>query len=131
MRAVPPRHFGGVDQSKGSRGQAVVEGSYVILGFPQFHQFPDYAALRHDADGKWYGLTMNVPVDRIGAPGTGNVDILDVKCEPQDIKHLQTQRGIIPAHHMNKDHWISILLDGSVSTDAIWKLLDASFKLTK
>lgn len=96
-----------------------------------FHHFPNYAALRHDSDGKWYGLIMNVPMERIGTPGTGNVDILDVKCEPDDVEHLQKQRGIIPAYHMNKDHWISILLDGSVSTDAIWKLLDASFKLTK
>ncbi|MGK5023438.1 MmcQ/YjbR family DNA-binding protein [Janthinobacterium sp. RB2R34] len=35
------------------------------------------------------------------------------------------------AYHMNKDYWVSIVLDGSVPADLIWKLLDASFKLTK
>lgn len=98
--------------------------------FP-FHHFPDYAALRHDSDGKWYGLVMNVPRGKIGIPGTGDIEILDVKCEPDDVEGLQKQQGIIPAYHMNKDHWISILLDGSVSAESIWKLLDASFTLTK
>jgi predicted DNA-binding protein (MmcQ/YjbR family) len=96
-----------------------------------FHHFPDYAALRHDDDGKWYALVMNVPAKKIGVAGEGDVEILDVKCEPDDVKRWQKDPGVIPAYHMNKEHWISIVLDGSVPADVIWKLLDASFKLTK
>lgn len=95
-----------------------------------FHHFPDYAALRHDSDGKWYALIMNVPMNKIGMAGTEYVDILDLKCAKDDVERLQKQHGVIPAYHMNKDHWISIVLDGSVSADLIWKLLDASFDLT-
>lgn len=96
-----------------------------------FHHFPNYAALRHDSDDKWYGLVMNVPREKLGLTGSGEIDVLDVKCKPDNTERLHKQAGIIPAYHMNKDHWISILLDGSVSADSIWDLLDASFKLTK
>ena len=43
---------------------------------------------------------------------------------------LRTQNGFLPAYHMHKGHWISILLDGTVEKDRIFPLLDMSFALT-
>ena len=34
-------------------------------------------------------------------------------------------------HHMNKENWISILLDGTVSADEIKPLLELSYELTR
>lgn len=38
--------------------------------------------------------------------------------------------GFRPAYHMNKQRWVSILLDGSVDIDNIRTLIDTSYDLT-
>ncbi len=38
--------------------------------------------------------------------------------------------SIVPAYHMNKLHWSSIILDGSVPEDVIEKILRDSYYLT-
>ncbi|KGB24930.1 Protein of unknown function DUF419 [Acetobacter pomorum] len=73
---------------------------------------------------------MNVPRQTLKLSEGGNIDILDVKCRPEHIQDYLTTEGIVPAYHMNKAHWISILLDGSVSDALIENLIDASFELT-
>ena len=37
------------------------------------------------------------------------------------------QPGFLPAYHMNKQNWISIILDGSVPDDKIFPLLELSY----
>mgnify|MGYP002554662185 CR=1 FL=1 len=57
------------------------------------------------------------------------VDILNVKCDPRMVGSLLGTTGFLPAYHMNKDKWISILLDGSVSKEEIFPLIDESYNL--
>lgn len=96
-----------------------------------FHHFPSYIVLRHEKEGSWYGLVMNVPRERLDIPGEGEVDILDIKLPPEKVQALQTKNGFIPAYHMDKKNWISILLDDSVPECLISNLLDESFELTR
>lgn len=95
-----------------------------------FHHFPNYVALRHGKDGSWYALIMSVPRERLGMQGAGEVDILDIKVPPEKVHALQKKKGFLPAYHMDKTHWISILLDGSVPDAHVNGLLDESFELT-
>ena len=37
--------------------------------------------------------------------------------------------GFLPGYHMNKQHWITILLEGSVSEAKILDFLDMSYDL--
>jgi predicted DNA-binding protein (MmcQ/YjbR family) len=39
--------------------------------------------------------------------------------------------GIVPGWHMNKAHWITVALDGTVEDEKIRILLDMSYELTK
>jgi len=96
-----------------------------------FHHFPGYIALRHGAAGSWYALVMNVPRERLGIPGAGAVDVLDVKLPPEKVQALQKKPGFLPAYHMDKTHWISIVLDDSVADDLVCSLMDESFELTR
>lgn len=104
---------------------------------------PNCAVLRHSGNNKWYGLIMDVPKSRLGLPENNNnasfanssigeaiVDILNIKCDPDLNGSLRTQDGFLPAYHMHKGHWISILLDGTVEKERIFPLLDMSFVLT-
>lgn len=77
-------------------------------------RYPGYAVFRHPASRKWYAVVMDVPGDKLGLPDVERADVLNVKCSPMMIGSLLAGRGFLPAYHMNKGAWISILLDGSV-----------------
>lgn len=91
---------------------------------------PSYAVLRHRSNRKWYAVVMDVPRERLGLSGEGCADIINVKCDPALIGSLRTNEGYLPAYHMNKDSWISVLLDGSVPAEEICGLIDLSRRLT-
>lgn len=98
---------------------------------------PDYpwkdsnAVLRHRKNNKWYGVVLQVAESKLGMPGDKIVDVLNIKCDPVLIGSLRQRNGFFPAYHMNKDSWISILLDGSVSAEEIGDLIELSYKLTQ
>ena len=94
-------------------------------------KYPDYAVLRHKGGGKWYGLIMNVPRIKLGLLGNGSAEILDLKCDPTSNSLLRGQQGILPAYHMNKEHWITIVLDSSFPEEEIYNLINLSYDLTK
>lgn len=39
-------------------------------------------------------------------------------------------KSIVPAYHMNKLHWVSVIMDGTVPTEIIKQLIDDSFNIT-
>ena len=96
-----------------------------------WQKFPRYAVLRHNDNTKWYAAVMNVSKHKLGIGGNEEIDILDIKCDPLMIGSLLEKKGFLPAYHMNKEHWITIILDGGVSKEEIFNLLDLSFDLTK
>ncbi|AZS49455.1 MmcQ/YjbR family DNA-binding protein [Entomomonas moraniae] len=107
-----------------------VEKKYDVKPYYAWEKYPSYAVLRHDND-KWFGLIMNVQKEKLGIDGNDSVDVLDLKAPPDIIGSLRLSKDFLPAYHMNKEHWVSILLDGSVPTAQICELIDSSFDLTK
>jgi len=98
---------------------------------------PDYpwqsdeaAVLRHPDSGKWFGVVMRVSYETLGVHKSGSTEILNLKCDPMLIGAVRTAPGILPAYHMNKEHWISVLLDGSAADNDILFLLEQSWNLT-
>lgn len=90
-----------------------------------------YAVLRHGNSKKWYGLVMTVQRQKIGLDGEGHIDIMNVKCRPEWVGALRQSRGFLPAYHMNKEHWLTVVLDGSVPDEEVYHLIDESFALTQ
>lgn len=94
-------------------------------------RYPGYAALRHPGKGgKWYAVVMDVPREKLGLEGEGELDLLNVKARPAQVAALLGEKGFLPAYHMNKVHWVSVSLDGTVSLQTICELLDVSYALT-
>ena len=89
---------------------------------------PDSAVLRHQ-NGKWYAVIMNVERSKLGLNGDGTVEIIDVKCDPEMTGMIIQTYGFLPGYHMNKQHWITILLDGTVGESKILDFLDMSYDL--
>mgnify|MGYP000517419295 CR=1 FL=1 len=59
------------------------------------------------------------------------MDVVNLKCEPDLIPNLINEKGIYPAYHMNKKHWCTIYLDGTVGLEEIYKLIDISYELAE
>jgi predicted DNA-binding protein (MmcQ/YjbR family) len=93
--------------------------------------FPHYQVLRHAKNKKWFALIMDVSSDKLNLQPTETVDILNIKCDSDLIGVLLGEKGFLPAYHMNKTHWISIILDDSVDLKRILSLLNLSFELTQ
>ena len=96
--------------------------------------WPDYPQtfiFRHANNRKWFGIVMDVDRAKLGLPGDGKVFLIDVKTGPIIGGSYLGQPGIIKAWHMNKNHWLGILLDGSAADQTLKELLDVSFSLTE
>lgn len=90
---------------------------------------PDSAVLRHH-NGKWYAVIMNVERSKLGLDGGDDtVEIIDVKCDPEMTGMIIQTYGFLPGYHMNKQHWITILLDGTVGESKILDFLNMSYDL--
>ena len=72
-------------------------------------RYPHYAVLRHQQGRKWYALIMDVPPDRLGLAGDGPVEIINLKSDGALDLLISGTPGILPAYHMDKRHWVSIL----------------------
>ena len=94
-------------------------------------RYPDYCVLRHRRNRKWYAVIMMVSKEAIGLSGEGGVWIMDVKATAEDIELTPDSEGFFPGYHMNKRHWMSILLDGTVRLKIIKEYLDKSYELTR
>lgn len=95
-----------------------------------FLQYPDAAVFRHSDNKKWFAVIMSVSKRKLGFSKDETVDIVNLKCDPVLSGSLRLETGIYPAYHMNKEKWISVVLDGNVQADKIKWLLDISFELT-
>lgn len=105
----------------------------------QYKTSPEYpwgtyeknAVFRHSDNKKWFALVMEVGRDRLGLTGREPVDVINLKIDDMMLREVLTrEKGIFPAYHMNKNHWISVLLDGTVKEDTVYDLIDASFLAT-
>ena len=117
-------------------------------------RFPGAFVFRHQENRKWFCVGMEVERAKLGLPAKGSavegseadrcdlassasgvssskVLLIDVKTGPIVGGSYLGQPGIIKAWHMNKNHWLGILLDGSASEQTVKELLDISFCMTR
>ena len=74
---------------------------------------------------------MDVDASSLGLPGGASVDVIDLKIDDLFFRDMLIREdGILPAYHMNKMHWITVLLDGTVPDEKVYDLLDMSFLAT-
>ncbi|MDY4165989.1 MULTISPECIES: MmcQ/YjbR family DNA-binding protein [Eubacteriales] len=110
-------------------GRFILENYNAERDFPWL-KYPNYEVFRHNNNQKWFALIMDVPKNKIGLQGTGLIDVVNFKCDTLLIGSLRCEPGFFPAYHMNKESWITVALDGSVSDDKIKMLLSESYDAT-
>ena len=92
----------------------------------------DAIALRHAENRKWYRLVSSASRRQLGLEGDPDekLDILNVKLDPAFADVMRQQDGILPGYHMNHSLWTTVLLDGTVPEETIYRLLDMSYQAT-
>ncbi|MDR2880561.1 MAG: MmcQ/YjbR family DNA-binding protein [Azoarcus sp.] len=92
-------------------------------------RFPDNAILRRQDNAKWYAALLILHKKKLGLNAEGMVDIINLRVKPESLDSLVDGKRYFPGFHMNKKHWITICLDGSVSIEEIFSRIDDSFAL--
>lgn len=110
---------------------AYIEETYHCRPYQPWEGSPENEVFRHATNHKWFALSFPVDRMKLGLAGEGRIDIVNLKCDPALAGSLAQEAGIFPAYHMNKTHWISVALDGSVPDELLRYLLDMSYGLTK
>ena len=96
-----------------------LENTYKDCPFPDDFES---VTMKHCKNKKWFALLMNV----------NNKLYLNVKTDPNYSDILRnTYDYVIPAYHMNKEHWNTIIIDGKVDKVLVKELIKESYKLTK
>lgn len=93
--------------------------------------YPEYAVLRRKDTKKWYALLMNIPKKRLGIDGDEMVEVVDLRFDVDELPNKIDGKSYFAGYHMNKKHWITVLLDGSVDLDEILAYVDKSYALAK
>ncbi|MDE5604736.1 MAG: MmcQ/YjbR family DNA-binding protein [Eubacterium sp.] len=93
-------------------------------------KFPDNAVVRRSDNKKWYAAILTVSRSKLGFESDEIVEVIDLRMKPEEVEKIDKVK-ILPGYHMNKKHWITVVLDGSVSLDEIFTLIDESYVLAK
>lgn len=108
-----------------------IKKKYKVSPEYPWRKYDSNAVFRHDDNRKWFALVMEVRRDKLGLSGEDDVDVVNLKVGDMFLRDMLIQQdGIIPAYHMNKQHWISVLLDGTVAKEKLFDLIDMSFQAT-
>ncbi len=106
--------------------------AYIAERFSTEPEYPwgdENCIFRHENNRKWFAICMAPPAGVLGLGGEEPVEIVNVKCDPRLAGAYRALPGIRPAYHMNKEHWLTLVLP-AVADDTVKELLELSFDLT-
>lgn len=108
-----------------------IKKQYKVSPEYPWRRYDSNAVFRHGDNNKWFALVMSVQKSKLGLAGDNFVDVVNLKIGDMFFRDIIIQEdGIMPAYHMNKLHWITVLLDGSVAEEKVFDLIDMSFVAT-
>ena len=112
--------------------------SFLSYSLNTYGTSPDYpfdedfetTVLRHGENRKWYALVMRVSRRKFGFDSDEVIDVVNLKLPVEMFGSFGVADGVYPAYHMNKLHWISVLLPDAPD-DVVQFLVNVSFEATK
>ncbi len=94
-------------------------------------KFPRNAIFRRADNAKWYAAILTVAKNKLGLIGDEIIEIIDLRADSAQIAAMTDGEKYFPGYHMNKKHWLTICLDGSVPAEEIYTLIDNSYLLAQ
>ncbi|MBE5738092.1 MAG: MmcQ/YjbR family DNA-binding protein [Clostridiales bacterium] len=93
-------------------------------------KYPFFSVFRHKSNNKWFAVIMTIDKSKLGIKEDGQIDVVNLKCDANIVPSMWKEQGIFPAYHMNKEHWLTVALDGSATDNNLKFLLALSYDLT-
>lgn len=94
-------------------------------------RYPGYAVFRHDNNKKWFALVATISSKSLGLKEEKAIDVINLKFDKnQTYDFAETSDHIFPAYHMNKNNWITMVLDGELPDELVFELVRKSFLLS-
>ena len=92
---------------------------------------PKNAVVRRKSSNKWYAVILTIPKRKISLESDEVIEVINLHNIPKEIEKLIDYKRYFPAYHMNKKHWCTICLDGTIELKEIYKKIDISYELAK
>lgn len=96
-----------------------------------WEKFSGNAVWRRKDNKKWYAVMLTISKSKLGVSSDETVEIIDFRMNPDELDNLADNKTYFRGYHMNKKHWCTVVLDGSVPVCEICKRIDESYKLAK
>lgn len=94
-----------------------------------WERFPDNAIWRRKDNEKWYGLILTVSGRKLGLDTDEIQEILVLRMDKARREEILTRPHHLPAWHMNKNSWYTLVLDGSVPDSLLFAAIRESYAL--
>ena len=108
-----------------------IKKKYHVLPEYPWRKYDSNAVFRHTDNKKWFALVMDVQGNKLGLSGSEYIDVVNLKMDDLFFRDIIIKEdGIMPAYHMNKMHWVTVLLNGMVPEKRVLELIDMSFLAT-
>ena len=104
--------------------------SYLTQPDYPFDDWMESAVFRHADNKKWFAIVLSVSHRKFGLDSDEVIEVVNLKLPTEMFGSFGAADGVYPAYHMNKLHWISVLLPDAPN-DVVQFLLNASFEATK
>ena len=102
------------------------------FGVEPDYPWPDdapYSFVFRCPNEKWFALVMRIKYRQLGLTGDEYVWVVNMKADQDVIPNLVNHKSIFPAWHMNKKHWITILLTAVTDFNKLCELTEKSYEL--
>ena len=80
---------------------------------------------------KWYAAVLTVSRRKLGFDSDETVEIIDLRMSPEILAASVDNVRIFAGYHMNKKHWVTVCLDGTMPTEEICTMIDESYALAR
>ena len=87
------------------------------------------AVWRRGDTKKWFAAVLTVSRRKLGLNSDETVEIIDLRLPPEEMADLIDNKLFFGGWHMNKKHWFTIILDGSVEFSELCRRVDVSWTL--
>lgn len=96
-----------------------------------WEKFSDNAVWRRADTGKWFAAVLTVSRQKLGLSSDEKAEIIDLRLPPEQMESLVDGKRYFGGWHMNKKHWYTMILDGSIPFDELCNRIDESWFLAK
>ncbi len=123
-----PVHF---IYDQANRIEAEIISEYGVTPEFPWEKYPGNGTFKCKSNGKWFAAILTVEYGKLGGPAGVHeddevVEAVNLKADPEEMDALTSRDGIYPAYHMNKKHWISVILDDTLPDSEVMELIRKS-----